>query len=465
MSTMNGILSIGRNALAVQQLAINVTGNNIANANTPGYTRQRVNMQSSLPIAYPPPGPPGVIGTGVTATEIQRLGDRYLTEQIVMAQQDLGRWEARHGVLAQTETVFNATSGFGLSGAMDDFWNAWQGVANNPAGHSERQVLLSKAELMASTFNDAAEQVERLRQDTDAQLAGNIDMINRISDQITDLNGKIEMIERAGHNANDYRDSRDQLLKELAGLVNFDMVEDSRGVVTVTLADGNALVGEPPFGRLAVTFDPLSGMHDIVWDSAPATVINGSLTGGKLGGLIEARDSLLPDYRTQLDDLAAALMGEVNTLHATGVGLSDTVSRAFFTGTGATDMAVLPAIAANVSHIAAAVDPNFVPGDNGNAIAISNLQSALTMGGATATFGEAYQTLVSQVGFQVQESKDYNDHQERLMQFLENYRESIAGVSIDEEMVNLVKFQHAYDAAAKLIKMVDEMMTTLINMV
>jgi len=465
MSTMNGILSIGRNALAEQQLAINITGNNIANANTPGYTRQRVNMQSSLPVAYPPPGPPGVIGTGVTATEIQRLGDRYITEQIVNAQQDLGRWETRYGVLAQAETVFSENSGFGLSGAMDDFWNAWQGLANNPAGYPERQVLLSKSELMASTFNDAADQIERLRQDTDAQLAGNIDRINRIADQITDLNGKIEMIEHAGHNANDYRDSRDQLLKDLAGLVDFSMAEHNRGVVTVTLGDGNLLVGEPPFGRLAVTFNPLSGMQDIVWDSAPATVINGSLTGGKLGGLLEARDSLLPEYRTRLDDLAATLIGEVNTLHAAGAGLSDSVSRDFFIGTDAADIAVNPAIAANVSHIAAAADPAFVPGDNGNAIAMSNLRIALTMSGATATFDEAYQSLVTRAGFQAQESKDYNGHQEQLLQYLENYRESIAGVSIDEEMVNLVKFQHAYDAAAKLITMVDEMMTTLINMV
>jgi flagellar hook-associated protein 1 FlgK len=464
MPSINGILSIGRNALSVQQLAINVTGNNIANANTEGYTRQRVTIRASQPLAYPPPGPPGMIGSGVTASEIQRLNDRYLTEQIVAAQHDLGSWEARQAVLEQTETVFNESSGFGLGAAMDDFWNAWQDLANNPAGHTERQVLLAKSELLANTFNGAAEQLDRLQRDTDAMLSGGVAEVNRIADQITDLNDKIEMIERTGQNANDYRDNRERLLKELAGLVDFSAAEGPGGVVTVTLGDGHLLVGQPPFGRLT-TVTNAGGLQDVVWDSAPGVPINGSLTGGKLGGLLDARDTLLPAFRSGLDDLAAGIIAEVNGLHAAGVGLLDAVARDFFSGTGAADMAVLPAIAADVSHIAAAPAGGLVPGDNRNAIAIAALQSALTMAGGTATFGDTYQALVSRVGFQVQEARDYTGHQRQLLHYLDNYRESISGVSIDEEMVNLVKFQHAYDAAAKLITTVDEMLATLIEMV
>jgi flagellar hook-associated protein 1 FlgK len=464
MSTINGLLNTGRSALLSHQLAISVTGHNIANANTEGYTRQRVVLEASQPIAYTSTGSPGMVGTGVQAESVERMQDQFLLGQITGAASELGRWQAQQGAMEQVEIVFNESSGFGLDSALSDYWNAWQDLSVNPSGNPERQVLVSKAEILASTFNEAANQLQTIQQDTDLLITSTVDEVNRIADQISDLNAKIQTVQRSGQNANDYLDQRDQLLHELASRIDITSTVDDDGVVTVTLGDGHQLVGSTPFGRLATTTHAATGMQDIVWDSAPATVINADIGSGKLHGLLEVRDTLIPGDLGRLDTLAGTLMTEVNTLHSAGVGLNDTVGRVFFTGTGAADMALNPELAADVSRIAAAADATGVPGDNSNAIAMANLAFQLTMDGNTTTFAGYYQATVSSVGLQVQESKAYTDHSQTLADYLESYRQSISGVSLDEEMVHLVEFQHAYDAAAKLISIVDEMMTTIIEM-
>ncbi len=462
---MTGIYSVimnaGRGALFAHQKAIEVTGHNIANVNTPGYSRQRVNLATNDPISVGI----GLVGGGVRATEIQRIYDRFLGLQINNENQNLGRWEAQKGALERVEIVFDETSGYGLNQAMSEFWNAWQDLVNNPSGHVERVTLLAKSETMATTFNNMYSNLEQIQKDMDTNIKGTAGEINLIAEQIADLNQKIVQVETGGINANDYRDSRDLLLKELSSLIDFDFFEDSNGSITVLVANGKPLVRNYFSWDLSTETNP-DGLQNIVWDDNNGNTVDitNDISGGKLKGWLEVRDVAIEDYKTRLDNMASSIITEVNNSHTAGFDLNSNPGEVFFTGTSASDITVNTNIAGDVNLIAASGTALGVPGDNSNAIAVAELQNGTFMSGGTATYDDFYNSLVSDVGIAVQSAGINYDHQEAMVSSLDNYRESISGVSLDEEMVNLIKFQHAYDAAAKLFRTVDELMDTLINM-
>jgi flagellar hook-associated protein 1 FlgK len=249
-------------------------------------------------------------------------------------------------------------------------------------------------------------------------------------------------------------------------MIDINTSEGENGEVNVSVSGGKPLVQGNSAWSLSTETNG-SGLQDIVWldGSGNSTDITEGISGGKLKGWIEARDVSIPGYLSRLDDLAATLISEVNTLHQSGFDLNSNSGEVFFTGTSASDIAVNSNIANDVNRIAASGTAGGVPGDNSMAIAIADLQAALTMSGGTATFDDYYNSVVSDVGNDVQTASANFDHQTSMVTQLNNYRESISGVSLDEEMINLIKFQHAYDAAAKLITTVDELLNTVINMV
>jgi flagellar hook-associated protein 1 len=460
MSNILGLLDIGRGALLAHQKAISITGHNIANVNTPGYSRQRVNLATSLGLT----SASGQMGSGVRVSDIQRIYDQFLGSQINTESYNLGKWEAQKSSLERVEIIFDETTGFGLNQAMGDFWNAWQDLANNPEGHTERQVLVAKSEIMAETFNKISSDLNQQQNDIDSSIEGAVIEINTIAGQISDLNIKISDIEKSGQSANDLRDERDLLLKELSSMIDISSFEGNDGQVTVLVGNGRPLV-QPPYSLSLSTVTNASGHEDVVWvdrDGNSVDITN-DISGGKLKGWLEVRDVKIEDYKTRLDDLASSIITEVNNLHTAGFDLNGAAGGAFFTGTSASDIAVDTNIINDVNLIAAS--GTGAPGDNSNSIAIVNLQNGLLMSGGTATYDDFYNSLVSDVGIDAQSAQMNYDHQTAMASSLDNYRESISGVSLDEEMVNLVKFQHAYDAAAKLISAVDEMMNTVMNMV
>ena len=460
MSNILGLLDIGRGALLAHQNAISITGHNIANVNTPGYSRQRVNLATSLGLT----SASGQMGAGVRVSDIQRIYDQFLGSQINTESYNLGKWEAQKSSLERVEIIFDETTGFGLNQAMGDFWNAWQDLANNPEGHTERQVLVAKSEIMAEAFNKISSDLNQQQNDIDSSIEGAVIEINTIAGQISDLNIKISDIEKSGQSANDLRDERDLLLKELSSMIDISSFEGDDGQVTVLVGNGRPLV-QPPYSLSLSTVTNASGHEDVVWvdrDGNSVDITN-DISGGKLKGWLEVRDVKIEDYKTRLDDLASSIITEVNNLHTAGFDLNGAAGGAFFTGTSASDIAVDTNIINDVNLIAAS--GTGAPGDNSNSIAIVNLQNGLLMSGGTATYDDFYNSLVSDVGIDAQSAQMNYDHQTAMASSLDNYRESISGVSLDEEMVNLVKFQHAYDAAAKLISAVDEMMNTVMNMV
>jgi flagellar hook-associated protein 1 FlgK len=563
MTDIYGVLSIGNKALAAQQKGIYVTGNNIANINTPGYTRQRLNMSNDFPVD----SSIGPLGTGVRAIEVERIYQRFLGVQINNETQSLGKWEANKDMLERVEMILDESEGYGLSQVMSEFFNAWQDLANNPSGPVERSVLAAKSEMLAMTFAKNYQDLQTVQRDIDTMISGSVEEVNLLSEKIVSLNQKIIQMESGGDTANDYRDQRDLLLNELSELIAINSFETAGGGVTVSVGSGQPLVEGTNAYRLSTQVNAF-GHQNIVWvDAANNTVdITDTISSGKIKGWLNARDLDIRNYLSRLDTLAQRLMEEVNTLHASGYGLDGSTGNDFFTGAAAasgvldsaltvtaeeggagniaimlldggtagsetvttdpvtgdiriaiedgvstqaqiaaalqahsgiasvaasapaavwnlgsgTDtvtlsggssaaaMQVNPAIVLDDQLIAAAESfdtiPGDKPGDNGNAIAIANLKTSMTMKGNTSTFGAYYESYIGEVGNAVQQADSYYSHQDQMVSQLGNYRESISGVSIDEEMVNLVKFQNAYQAAAKLISTADEMMQTVLNM-
>ncbi len=457
-------LNIGRDALLTHQRAIEVAGHNISNVNTPGYSRQRLVLTPKDAISTWA----GQIGTGVQGIEVERIVDNYLGDQINGSAQDLGRWEAQRDALQRVEVALDETTGYGLNHAMSEFWSSWQDLVNNPSGSTQRSLLVGRSENLANTFNNIHSDLEGIQNDIDSSISNTVTEINRLAGQIADLNDKIESIQAAGQNPNDYRDERDQVLKELSGLIDFSSSEANNGVVTVTLGDGNDLVSGGGATPLVASDETGDGFLDLTWTAGSGTNINSDIAGGKLRGWLDTRDTIIDGYLTELNLMASTLITQVNTIHSGGFGLDDLTSRDFFSGTNASDIGINTNIVNNVNNIAAAQSNDGfggLAGDNTNAIAIVNLQNSLTMSGGTATFDDYYNSIVSDVGIEVDDAGLNYDHQYSMSAQLENYRQSISGVSLDEEMVSLIKFQQAYNAAAKLITTVDELMNTLIRSV
>jgi flagellar hook-associated protein 1 FlgK len=560
MTAIYGVLNLAGNALLTHQKAINVTGNNIANVNTPGYSRQKLILENKTPV----PSSVGPMGTGVEAVSVERVYDRFLGVQINDESESLGRWEAQKNGFELAEVIFDESSDFGLNKSLGDFWGAWQNLTNDPSGYNERVVLQGRSEVMTGTFNRIYADLQKALEGFDASIEGAVEEINQLSQQIAELNQNIIEVEATGYNANDYRDQRDLALKKLAGLIDINSFEDATGKVTVSVGNGQTLV-ESSLSRDLTTQVNGFGFKDIAWVGPDGTTVNitDNISNGKLKGWLEGRDVDIRGYMRQLDILAEGLMERVNNLHLAGYGLDGSTGNDFFTGiatasgnmdslltitaepggtgnirvtlvgggtagaetvttdavTGDIQIAiedgvstgnhivaalqahsgintvvaaaggtawdlsagtntvalaggssaeaiqVNAAISSNLDLIAASSTSAGIPGNNDQAIAIANLQHALSMNGNSSTFEDFYNSLVSKVGGDVQNANAFYNHQSDMVVQLENRRESISGVSLDEEMINLIKFETAYNAAAKLITTADQMLQTILNMV
>ncbi len=469
MTGLNASLYIGRDALMAQQLAISVTGQNIANVNTTGYSRQHVILENKVIESSR-----GPIGAGVTDKGIVRSYDQFLNVSIQQETQQKGTWTAENQSMQQVQIIFDEASGDGLSQHMSKFWNSWQDLTLNPSGYAERKALVTASQDMASNFKEKYQSLDQVQSDMDGRITAATGEINTLASNISDLNDKIVQMEMNGSTANDFRDQRDVLINQLAEKINFTTKEDSQGRVTITLGDGNDLVGSSPFGKLTTSKNAATGFNDIAWDTgsgAPVVIDAKNITAGNLSGWLDVRDTLVPAYKDQLDKLAGQIIDQVNALHAAGQGLDGTGSPTgndFFSGSSASTIQVNQTILDDVNKIAAAggtVAAGLIKGDNSQAVKIAGLQNTLTMTGGSTTFGTFYNTLVARVGSDVQNASMNLTHHTATVDQLVNYRESVSGVSLDEEMVNLVKFQQGYSAAAKLVDTVKQMMDTVINMV
>jgi len=444
-------LEIGKRALNAQRTAITITGHNVANINTPNFARQRAELAASLS---------GDIVSGVNVDEVRQIRDKFLDSRLRVQIQDFGKWEAQSNSLSQIEDVLG-TSDSGISNALSEFWDGWQDLANQPESESARIAVIERGERLAYHFNKVDAELKRSQTDINAQIESKIQQINSTAEMIGKLNTEITVIEGPGGNANDQIDSRAALIDELSELVNVTSLPEENGSVKVFIG-GFSLVERNEVTQLSVTtfaagYTTFS--NPVLPDGAPVDI-----TSGELAGLMELRDTTIPEFIDRINQLAASLIGDVNSLHSTGYGLDNSTGLSFFSGEGADDMTVGSLIKNDPVKLATSSSINS-EGNNEVALSISQLRYAQKFNNGTETYEDYYHATVGMVGVKSQEAQRFTENQQLLVERFTAQRDSVSGVSLDEEMSNLIKFQHAYDAAAKFISVVDEMLETIIGFV
>lgn len=462
MRSTFGSLNVASLALAAQQVAIDTTGHNIANANTPGFSRQDAIFQTTDPYTVPAfnrSATAGQLGAGVQVTEIRRLRDAFLDSQIRLQNAGLGQQEIERDTIEQIEVVFNEPADSGFSTTLSRLFNAWQAVSNKPEDLALRSALVEEARNFAATAQRNDSQFTQIRADINQEIQLRTDQINSLGQRIAGLNAQIGQVEGVGQQPNDLRDQRDLLVDELSKMVQVSSVENPNGSINLFIGSRALVLGNDTLA-LANGVDG-AGNATVVWQSDGAAV---ALNGGELQGLVNVRDTTLAGQQAAFNTLIGGIITQVNAVHSTGYGLNDAVApnRAFFSGATAADIAVNSAILADPSLVAAAGGPN-QPGDNSKALAIAQLRDALTMNGGTATFHRAYQSITATLGAAGQQATTGAQNQQALIDLLTRRQQSASGVSLDEEATNLIKYQRAYQAAARVVTTVDDMLDRVIN--
>lgn len=499
-----GGLEIGKRSIMTHQAALNVTGHNVASVNTPGYTRQSPNIVTTRPWHTPMltgNSQVGQFGTGVDVASIDRLRDTFLDGQIRQENRTAGYWTSMQESLARIEVILNEPSKTGLRGVMDQFWESWQDLSANPESEAVRSVVAQRGLTVAEAFRHTHQQLSDLREDVNANVRIKVDEINSISQQLCDLNKQILSISVAGKQPNDLLDKRDLLLDQLSKIADINVYQESNiinetngkvmhfsGMITVQMG-GRTLVQGAEFNKLDTARDQ-KGMHMVIWQD---TKVRAQISGGELRGLLDTRgktdlatDSseykeIIPNMIKELNNMAETIIKSTNEIHQKGYNLKNNNGILFFNdpGAGTVDWAksmnVNDAITNDPKNIAAAEKEtldgsgnkvNF--GDGANALEIAQLKHHIY----TATDGtpiqdttvdDYWRATCADVGVISQEATRMVKNQAVLLNQLENKRQSLSGVSLDEEMTNMIKFQHAYGAAARFINAIDEELEVIVN--
>ncbi len=555
----------GIRALRAAQLALETTGHNIANANTPGYSRQRVELVESLPDLTPW----GVKGTGVDIAGITRIRASYLDVQLRNETKLLGQWEEMEKFLSRLELYFNEPSDEGLNKLLAEFWGRWEDLSLTPEEQTSRSNVLQQAEMLTTHLNMLYEKIQGLRYDADEAIKAYIQEINSLARSIASLNDQIRFYEIGDFVANDLRDQRDEMLRRLSELIDFTTEEQPDGTVLISVGGVN-LVDRVSASTITYRYNE-EGHIVPIWEMNNGPV---QVRAGKLRGALLARDEKIPTYLDRINRISRTLIVEVNRQHTQGWGLegfsslssayaiqeadeelsssdsgldfydvisngtfvvtvkddagttvsADTISitsgtggttandiinaigsdyssgiahlrayldsdgylhidaedgyrfflnqdssgvltalglNVFFKGNSAGTIAVNDPIVENVKFISASSSGEV--GDGNNAIAIAGLKDTALMEGGSATIYDYYASTLGMMGVDKREADNMKQAQETLITHIKNSIEEISGVSLDEEAMNLMRFQRAYEAAAKYINAVDELLDILIN--
>jgi flagellar hook-associated protein 1 FlgK len=539
-----GILDISKSALMASQAALSVTSNNIANANTPGYSKEDIILQ----IATPVESSSGIVGRGVTVAGIRRSYDKFLQSQLQDQGQNQGSSSALDQTWSQIELLFNDMQGFGLSSALSDYFNAWQDVASAPTSLPQRSALLQKANTLVTKARNMESGILDTLKSASEGISDAVQQVNTLATEIASLNGQISLQEAGAggmEKANDLRDQRDTKLNDLAKLVGFSTYEDPNGSLTITVGMRNLVSG----GRTNQLTNATNsdGNQTLTLDGINVTSY---ISKGQIGGLIAAQTDIQTNLLTPFRKLIASVTQQVNIGHEAGFGLDGSTNNPFFaplqiTASGNSAGAVITVPPASITQSALTLDEynitidttglnytvtnkatgaifsagvytsgnpialpgmnavitgavaagnvfsvspltsaisNFgvavtdprkiaasstalgVPGDNGNALSLSQLSNTAMINLGSLTFSDYYGGLVSKVGTEKKTASDGLTFDNSLLTELQSRRDSVSGVSLDEEAANLMRFQRSYEAGARMISVADELMKTILNL-
>ena len=546
MAGISNIFNVARSGIQAHQQGLATTSHNIANINTPGFSRQQVVLETARPAE-------GVIGSGVQVGQVRRTVNTFLEKQITAGREDFGFVEARNTFLFQADGLVTETDSAGLSQSITEFFNALRDVATNPETAIQRTVLLAEAQSVVDSFVNQARGFNQIRFDANQEINRHVETINGLAADIASLNDEIFQAESSGREAPDLRDQRGVLINELAELIDIEQVtlRDGLGINV----GGQLLVGGNQSNALTTIPDadnpPLNDVAFVRSDGNTVPITH-NIQGGRVGGLLTVRDTDIVAFQDRVDRAAAVLVNEFNQQHQVGFGLDGSTNNLFFsaltpqaplandrnagtavgssvtitdptlltfqnyelqftsasaysilnTNTGATvgsgaytsgvpinfdglDVVVTgtPAtgdffqvsvhkgaaerfglVVTNTDTIAAASTALGTPGDNTNALALVDLQATRqsTLGNVTVN---DYQTItIGDVGNAARESDIALTNTTLENEQLQGLRESTSGVSLDEELTNLLVFQRSFEASARLITVADELLQTIIGL-
>lgn len=537
--------NVARSGLFASQRALNVTSHNIANANTEGYTRQRLDIKQSSPMVLSLGK--GVLGTGVETENITQLRNEFLDFKFRGENTGFGEWEAKAEALQNIEAIFNEPSDSGIRTVLDQFFSSLHELNKTPESLTARALVRQRAIALAKNINTMSAQFEKMQSDVDFEIRTTVDEINGYADQIAKLNGAIFNAELDGSKANDLRDQRNLLLDKLSNLTDIDYYEDNQNRLHV-LVNGKALVANSRSSHLAygqrttkINATDVGSLYDIKWDDGSTF----EPTGGKIKGLTDVRDNAdgsdkgIPYYMEKLDEFADVLTEELNRVHKLGYDLDGESGTNIFTINGmstseyedylvnrgleggpgmdvttdvlagtsssltdeennniikeniktilsdsaykeksvkllsngnyvvvdrisASELTIASDIEDDHNKIAASSTQEGVPGDGNNALRMSEVRHDVSLyeWGSPDDF---VKSLISNLGVDTQEAIRMQDNKTVLLDQVNINRQSISGVSLDEEMANMIQFQHSFNANSRMITAMDEMIETIIS--
>ncbi len=524
-STFMGI-ETSKRSLMTQQIALNTTGHNVANANTEGYTRQTVKMIASRPIeamGWTHSTRPGQLGTGVEFSSIDRIREAFLDNQYRNESSNSGSWSIQESILTKLETIVNEPSEAGLRTVIDKFWDSWYDLSENPENLTARKLVSQTAQALADAFNHTYHQLENLQADLTENINVKVAEMNTSIQTIAGLNDQIRKIEALGDNANDLRDQRDLLVDKLSSNINISFNEMANGDYQIMMGTQELVNG---------------GTATLLTAGGVESSFGGDLTGGEVYGMIKSRDQYVTDYKNQLnllvngmvngdveikipagstipngtvltvqngttsqsvtfDDTNRFLTSELtvtvkglNGLHQLGYLIQDATNTPktgglfFVAADGGTlsagNIALNPEIVKDSSKIASSMrtvknadgTETIVNGNKDLATLIAQYKDtkidfasvgAPSSGSSKGTMEDYFRSIVGQLGVQSEEAQRQAKNAQNVVDQVDGNRQSVSGVSLDEEMSNMIKFQHAYSAAARFMTTIDETLDKLIN--
>lgn len=476
-SSTFGSFEIGRRAIHAQQKGVQVTGQNIANANTEGYSRQVVHMKALVP-----PAVPGVVtppGYGVDISDIERMKSEFYGEQIRKAITAQHYWDRLGQTMDGIESIFQEPGENSVNIYLNEFFDAWQEISVNPESYAARISLREQAVSLTGLVRDIYGRLDEFKHDVEKELETAVKQVNSIAEEIAELNEKITYLGALGKKSNELLDERDLCLQKLSEFVNIRVIERANGSVEV-LAGGRLLLHDDR--SFPLEMKTISGDNDETGQLV-ASVTNSlgaelAVEGGALAGMLESYNEVLPYYQGGLNDLVSTLVEKVNEIHRQGYGLDGSNENNFFKpiaennlGDAARFFAVEDAILEDAGRIAAATENleendgeiNLPTGDGSNALKIAKLREVKVFGDETTTFHDYYRGMIADLGVAGRETERMLQTIIAVSDRLIEHAEAVSGVSLDDEMINLVQYQHAYTAAARFLNTFDEMLGILLS--
>lgn len=464
-------MHIGQRSMANSQTALHTVSHNVANKETEGYSRQSTENLSNFPY-----GKGNVrIGTGAKAVKVGRTVNPYLEKQLANQMSELAYHKGKADGMARLEQVYNELAVEGLNVSMVKFFNSFKELSTNPESMPKRMTVKENADLMARDFNRVSKQIGEVRGDANSGIAISVNEVNAITDELARLNMQVQTVELGGGRANDERDRRDLLLKKLGEHVDIRWSEGPDSDITVSMSNNAVLVVNGEAHRLEAVPTPASGDkaegdYDVLYFHhayADPLVITERIEGGRLGGLIQTRDGDVKDYKDRVDAMAYTIATQVNDLHTQGYNAFNQLGGEFFrTPESQLDAAELmsidPGIMGDVGRIATAMDPDR-PGDNRIALMLGSLQHKKAFFDGETSVDEFYNGLVAELGVRTEKVNHQVEVQQGMVDQLANLRESVSGVSVDEEMAEMMEWQKQFNASARVVRTADEMLETVLS--